>query len=80
MCGDYNSVLGMDPSEPISRFLTRIPRARFEPAAGEATLCGMAVETDDATGLAKAASALRIGGALSRLEPTFWPPADILRS
>src|SRR5262245_3347306 len=29
MCGDYNSVLGMDTQEPINRFLTRIPRERF---------------------------------------------------
>jgi len=74
MCGDYNSVLGMDPAEPISRFLTRIPRGRFEPANGEATLCGMAVDTDDATGLAKAACALRLGPHLSRQEPGFWLP------
>jgi len=72
MCGDYNSVLGMDPTEPISRFLTRIPRSRFEPAGGPATLCGMAVETDDATGLAKSAGALRLGGTLSEQKPVFW--------
>ena len=34
MCGDYESVLGMDMDEPINRFLTKIPRARFEPAIG----------------------------------------------
>jgi len=72
MCGDYNSVLGMDPTEPISRFLTRIPRSRFEPAGGPATLCGMAVETDDATGLAKSAGALRLGGTLSEQKLVFW--------
>ncbi len=52
MCGDYNSVLGMDPEEPMNRFLTRLPRERFEPALGPATLSGLAVEIDDATGLA----------------------------
>jgi hypothetical protein len=62
MCGDYNSVLGMEPAEPISRFLTRIPRARFEPASGPATVCGLAIEIDDATGLARSAIALRGGG------------------
>ena len=72
MSGDYNSVLGMDVAEPISRFLTRIPRGRFEPAIGEATLCGIAVETDDSTGLARHASALRLGGSLSQIEPEFW--------
>jgi metallophosphoesterase (TIGR00282 family) len=80
MCGDYNSVLGMETGEPITRFLTRIPRGRFEPASGEATLCGIAVETDDATGLAKAAGALRLGGSLSRLEPAFWNSAVHPRS
>jgi metallophosphoesterase (TIGR00282 family) len=38
MCGDYNSVLGMVSDEPVNRFLTRIPRGRFEPAPGPATL------------------------------------------
>jgi len=74
MCGDYASVLGMDPAEPITRFLTRIPRGRFEPANGQATVCGIAVETDDATGLARHASALRLGGSLSQQEPAFWIP------
>ena len=44
MCGDYNSVLGMDIEEPINRFLTKIPRQRFEPARGPATLSGLAVD------------------------------------
>ena len=51
MCGDYNSVLGMDVEEPISRFLTKVPRQRFEPASGPGTLSGLAVEIDDETGL-----------------------------
>jgi metallophosphoesterase (TIGR00282 family) len=72
MCGDYNSVLGMEIEEPISRFLTRIPRARFEPSPGEATVCGVAVETDDATGLARSIKALRLGGVLTPTEPLFW--------
>jgi hypothetical protein len=72
MCGDYNSVLGMDMSEPIQRFLTRIPRGRFEPAGGEATVSGLAVEVDDATGLAVTCAAVRIGGVLSPTEPAFW--------
>jgi len=72
MCGDYNSVLGMEIEEPVSRFLTRIPKGRFEPAAGPATVCGLAVEIDDATGLARSAKALRLGGALTPTEPRFW--------
>ncbi|MBA4173527.1 MAG: TIGR00282 family metallophosphoesterase, partial [Hyphomicrobium sp.] len=52
MCGDYNSVLGMETDEPVNRFVTRIPRGRFEPAGGPATISGLAVEIDDKTGLA----------------------------
>lgn len=72
MCGDYASVLGMDTGEPINRFLTRIPKGRFEPSLGEATICGLAVEIDDSTGLALNTRALRIGGVLSSIEPDFW--------
>ena len=43
MTGDYNSVIGMEVDEPLQRFLTRIPRSRFEPATGPATLSAVAV-------------------------------------
>jgi 2',3'-cyclic-nucleotide 2'-phosphodiesterase len=69
MCGDYDSVIGMDKDEPISRFVTGMRGARFSPAAGEATLSGIFIETDDATGLALRAEPLRIGGALSQAGP-----------
>jgi 2',3'-cyclic-nucleotide 2'-phosphodiesterase len=72
MCGDYDSVLGMDPGEPLNRFLTKIPRGRFEPAMGPATISGLAVEIDDATGLARCAAGLRLGGVLTPTEPPFW--------
>jgi len=72
MCGDYESVLGMDVGEPINRFLTKIPRGRFEPAMGPATISGLAVEIDDATGLARSTAALRLGGVLTPTEPLFW--------
>jgi hypothetical protein len=72
MCGDYNSVLGMDTDEPVNRFLTRIPRERFEPALGPATISGLAVEIDDATGLAVRTKGLRLGGCLEPTEPLFW--------
>ncbi|MEI9901626.1 MAG: TIGR00282 family metallophosphoesterase [Hyphomicrobium sp.] len=72
MCGDYNSVLGMDVEEPINRFITKIPRQRFEPAIGPATFSGLAVEIDDKTGLATACGALRIGPHLEPATPSFW--------
>ncbi len=37
---------------PLNRFLRKVPGSKFEAATGPATLCGLAVETDDATGLA----------------------------
>jgi calcineurin-like phosphoesterase len=72
MCGDYESVLGMDKDEPLNRFLTKIPRGRFEPAGGPATISGLAVDVDDATGLARRTTALRLGGVLTPTEPLFW--------
>jgi 2',3'-cyclic-nucleotide 2'-phosphodiesterase len=72
MTGDYNSVIGMDKDEPVARFLRKIAAARFEPATGEATLCALAVETDDATGLARRVAAVRLGGRLEQAQPTFW--------
>ncbi len=72
MTGDYNSVIGMDKEEPLARFVRKIPAARFEPALGEATLCALAVETDDATGLARRVGAVRLGGRLEEARPTFW--------
>jgi len=67
MCGDYNSVIGMDKLEPMRRFVTGMGKERFTPAAGEATLCGTYVETDDRTGRALSIRMIRIGG---RLEPS----------
>ena len=72
MTGDYNSVIGMDKEEPLARFVRKIPVARFEPALGEATLCALAVETDDATGLARRVGAVRLGGRLEESRPAFW--------
>ena len=72
MCGDYESVLGMMKEEPINRFLTKIPRSRMEPSMGPATVCGLAVEVDDATGLATRTTCLRLGGVLTPTEPLFW--------
>jgi metallophosphoesterase (TIGR00282 family) len=72
MTGDYDSVIGMGKAEPLQRFLRRIPSAKFEPAIGPASLCGLAVETDDATGLAIRVGAVRLGGQLEEARPTFW--------
>ena len=72
MCGDYNSVIGMDKTEPLQRFLRKLPVERMRPAEGPATVCGVAVETDDTTGLAVQVAPIRIGGRLSHAEVPFW--------
>jgi metallophosphoesterase (TIGR00282 family) len=69
MCGDYNSVLGMDSDEPINRFLTKIPRGRYEPATGPGTLSGLLIDIDDATGLATRVRPLRQGPCLEPAIP-----------
>jgi calcineurin-like phosphoesterase len=72
MTGDYDSIIGMTKDEPMARFLRKIPTARFEPASGPGTLCAIAVETDDATGLARHIGAVRLGGRLEEARPGFW--------
>jgi metallophosphoesterase (TIGR00282 family) len=72
MCGDYDSILGMQKEESIRRFLQKTPGPRMEPAQGEATLSGIAVETDDRTGLALRVAAVRLGPHLEETWPGFW--------
>ncbi len=72
MTGDYDSIIGMIKEEPLRRFTTGIPSGRFEASGGVATLSGVAVETDDATGLAVKIAPVRIGGRLAPALPEFW--------
>ena len=72
MTGDFESVIGMTKDEPLNRFLRKIPGSKFEPASGPATLCGLAVETDDTTGLAVRVGPVRLGGVLEQARPGFW--------
>lgn len=69
MCGDYDSVIGMDKAEPLRRFVTGMVKGRFQPALGEATLCGLFVETDDKTGKAVQVKMVRQGGRLEQCGP-----------
>ena len=69
MCGDYDSVIGMEKGEPMRRFITGMPRDRFTPARGPSTLSGVFVETDDKTGRAVSVSPVRIGGRLRQSGP-----------
>jgi calcineurin-like phosphoesterase len=68
-CADYDSVIGNEKEEPLRRFTTRISGGRYKPAGGPATVCGVFVETDDATGLARRVEPIRIGGRLSEHVP-----------
>lgn len=69
MCGDYDSVIGMEKSEPLRRFTTKISGGRFAPANGEATICGVVIETDPASGLCRSIDPIRIDGRLRRAFP-----------
>ena len=71
MTGDFESVIGMNKDEPLTRFLRKVPGGRFEPADGAATFCGLAVETGD-RGLATKVAAVRLGGVLEEARPAFW--------
>jgi metallophosphoesterase (TIGR00282 family) len=66
-CCDYDSVIGMDKTEPLQRFLRKLSGARFTPATGPATVCGVFVETG-VNGLATKIAPVRVGG---RLSPTL---------
>jgi 2',3'-cyclic-nucleotide 2'-phosphodiesterase len=72
MTGNYESILGMDRREPIRRWLEKTPATRLEVADGPAALCGLAVETDDRTGLALKVAPLRVGAVLEETLPAFW--------
>ena len=51
MCGDYDSVIGMNKENSINRFLKKKSAKHF-PAIGSATLSGVIVDCDVETGLA----------------------------
>ncbi|MEO5375755.1 MAG: YmdB family metallophosphoesterase [Alphaproteobacteria bacterium] len=69
MCGDYNSVIGVVKEPSIARFVRKMPTERLSPAGGEATLCGVYLETDEVTGLARAVAPVRLGGRLAPAMP-----------
>mgnify|MGYP001792904234 CR=1 FL=1 len=75
MCGDYDSVIGMDKEEPMRRMVERTPGQRIGPATGLGTVCGVAVETDDTTGLARWIEPIRMGGVLQETLPVRWEGA-----
>jgi len=63
MCGDYNSVIGMNKENSLNKFLKKNSQKHY-PANGEATLCGSIIECDIETGLAKSIKQFIHGGIL----------------
>jgi 2',3'-cyclic-nucleotide 2'-phosphodiesterase len=63
MCGDYDSVIGMNKENSINRFLKKKSVKHF-PATGEASLCGMIIDCDMETGLANNIENFVYGGEL----------------
>ncbi|MBF0563273.1 MAG: YmdB family metallophosphoesterase, partial [Alphaproteobacteria bacterium] len=72
MCGDYDSVTGVLKHTSIARFVRKLPSERLTPAEGEATLCGLYLETDEVSGLAKVVQPVRVGGRLAQALPDGW--------
>ena len=69
MCGDFDSVIGVEKSEPVRRFTTGMSSGRFEASSGPATVCGVFVVSDDATGLATSIEPVRMRGRLAEAMP-----------
>ncbi len=63
MCGNYDSVVGFEKEKSVRQWATAVPGGRKGSALGEASLCGVYVETDG-RGLAVDVGALRLGGLL----------------
>ncbi|MDC0943245.1 TIGR00282 family metallophosphoesterase [Pelagibacteraceae bacterium] len=66
MCGDYNSVIGMNKENSIKKFLKDKKAVKHFPAEGEGTLSGIIVETNTDTGLAKNVTRVIDGGSLAK--------------
>ena len=65
MCGDYNSVIGMNKENSIKRFFKEKDAVTHFPAEGEGTLSGVIVKTNLENGLAKKITRLIYGGSLA---------------
>ncbi len=66
MCGDYNSVIGMNKENSLKRFFKDKDALKHFPSDGEGTISGVIVEADENTGLANRVSRLIVGGTLEK--------------
>ena len=64
MCGDYNSVIGMNKDNSLKKFLKDSSATKHYPALGEATISGLMVVADNKTGLANKVEPIVLGGSL----------------
>ena len=64
MCGDYNSVIGMNRDNSLNKFLKENSTKKHFPALGNATISGVLVTADEKTGLALKIEQIILGGAL----------------
>ena len=64
MCGDYNSVIGMNKENSLKKFFNNKEAKKHFPSLGEATLSGIIVDGDLNTGLAISVKQLLFGGVL----------------
>ena len=64
MCGDYNSVIGMNKENSLNRFM-KLDSVKHFPATGEATLCGIIVDANFENGLANKIQTFIYGGKLN---------------
>ena len=71
MCGDYDSVIGMDKAVPVARFTRKLPTERLSVAGGEGSLSAVLVETEDSSGLARRIAPVRLGGRLPETIPSL---------
>ncbi len=76
MCGDYDSVIGMKKDLAVGKFVRKMPSGKMSPATGAATLCGVFVETDPITGLARQIEPVRLGGRLAQNLPEKGAAAE----
>lgn len=66
MTGDHESIIGMGIEGAVQRWRSNLPGPRLEPSSGEASLCGVFIETDDKTGLTQSIKPIRLGGVLDQ--------------
>ena len=66
MCGDYNSVIGMNKENSIKKFFKDKEATQHYPANGIGTLSGIIIEANPKTGLAKKVTRFIEGGNLTK--------------